>query len=54
MKEDIIKQINELETQREQAKEVFIKCIGAIEVLKGLLENNDDKKSKSKKDDSGT
>ena len=43
--------IEGLKNQREQAKELFIKCQGAIEVLEAMLEeeNKDSKESKNKK-----
>ena len=33
----IEKRIEQLKAQQEQAKEVFIKCTGAIEVLEAML-----------------
>ena len=46
--EDLNKKLENLKNQQEQAKELFIKCQGAIEVLKQLQEE----KSKDSKKDS--
>ena len=50
-REEILNEINNLKKQKEQFKEVFIKCIGALEVLEGMLKEND--KKDTKKDDTG-
>ena len=47
-KEKILEKIELLKTQRQQAKEVFIKCEGAIEVLKDLVSSNDKKDERKK------
>ena len=41
---DIKEKIDNLTKQQEQAKEVFIKCQGAIEVLTEMLNEKDKKK----------
>ena len=46
-KEEFTAKIEQLKKQQEQAKELFIKCEGAIEVLQGLLK--EDKSEKKKK-----
>ena len=38
--------LENLKSQQEQSKEIFIKCQGAIEVLQGMI----DEESKDKKD----
>ena len=43
-KEELLEKLELLKTQQQQAKEVFIKCEGAIEVLKDLVKNYDKKK----------
>ena len=45
-KEEFTAKIEQLKKQQEQAKELFIKCEGAIEVLQGLMKENNDKKKK--------
>jgi hypothetical protein len=46
---DLNEKISNLKAQQEQAKELFIKCQGAIELLEAMLEE-DDKKSSKKED----
>ena len=43
---DLNEKILNLKKQREQAKEMFVKCQGAIEVLEAMLK--EDKKDKKK------
>ena len=45
-KKKIEEEIKFYESQREQAKEIFIKAIGSIEALKKVLEDKKDKRSK--------
>ena len=45
---DLKERIDALKTQQEQAKEVFIKCLGAIEVLTEMLEEKPKKSKKGK------
>ena len=47
--EDLNKKIEGLKTQQEQAKELFIKCQGAIEFLEGMVKEAEEA-SKDKKD----
>ena len=44
---DLKEKIANLKKQQEQAKELFVKCQGAIELLEAMLEEN---KGKEKKD----
>tara|TARA_Y100000310_G_scaffold201101_1_gene201184 strand:- start:349 stop:495 length:147 start_codon:yes stop_codon:yes gene_type:complete len=44
---DLNEKIENLKKQQEQAKEIFVKCQGGIEVLEGILKE----KSKDKKED---
>ena len=46
--EDLNKKIEGLKGQQEQAKELFIKCQGAIEFLEGMIK--EEEASKEKKD----
>ena len=47
---DLNEKILNLKKQREQAKEMFVKCQGAIELLEGMLEEDKEKKeTKDKK-----
>ena len=48
--EDLNKKIESLKSQQEQAKELFIKCQGAIELLEGMIKEAEDVASKDKKD----
>ena len=43
---DLNERIENLKKQQEQAKEIFVKCQGAIEVLEGLLEEEESPKDK--------
>ena len=43
---DLKEKLENLKKQQEQAKEVFLKCQGAIEVLEAMLK--EDKKDKKK------
>ena len=45
-KKKIEEEIKFYESQREQAKEIFIKAIGSIEALKKVLEDKKDNRSK--------
>ena len=45
------KRIQDLKGQQEQAKELFIKCQGAIEVLESMKEEENKEKDSSKKED---
>tara|TARA_Y100000593_G_C4284958_1_gene324916 strand:- start:178 stop:327 length:150 start_codon:yes stop_codon:yes gene_type:complete len=38
--------IKELRNQQEAAKELFIKCQGAIEVLEGMMKEEEEKEKK--------
>lgn len=47
---DLEEKIKSLKNQQEQAKEMFVKCQGAIEVLESLLkEEQESSKKESKK-----
>ena len=46
--EDLNKKVEGLKVQQEQAKELFIKCQGAIEFLEGMIK--EEEASKEKKD----
>ena len=41
--------LENLKSQQEQAKEMFIKCQGAIEVLEAMLKEQESSKKESKK-----
>jgi hypothetical protein len=43
--------IKELRTQQEAAKELFIKCQGAIEVLENMIKEEKEKEKKDVKKD---
>ena len=43
---ELNEKIENLRKQQEQAKEIFVKCQGAIEVLEGLLEEEESPKEK--------
>ena len=47
--EDLNKKLENLKNQQEQAKELFIKCQGAIEFIQGMIDEEKDKKKKDKK-----
>ena len=42
--------IQSLKSQQEQAKEIFIKCQGAIELLESMKEEDKEKDSSKKED----
>ena len=46
--EDLKGKLENLKNQQEQAKELFIKCQGAIEFIEGIIDE-EDKKKKDKK-----
>ena len=46
---DLKEKLENLKKQQEQAKEVFLKCQGAIEILNCILEEDDGKKEKKDK-----
>ena len=43
---ELNEKIENLRKQQEQAKELFVKCQGAIEVLEGLLKEEESSKEK--------
>jgi hypothetical protein len=45
-KEELMKKIKQLKSQQEQAKELYIKCEGAIEVLNTLIDDTSKNKKK--------
>ena len=45
---DLKEKIDNLKSQQEQAKELFIKCQGAIEFLEAMQEEEKDKKEDKK------
>ena len=47
--EDLDKKIEGLKTQQEQAKELFVKCQGAIEVLEAMKKEAEEPKDKKDK-----
>ena len=46
---DLNEKILNLKKQQEQAKELFVKCQGAIEVLEAMLEEDKEEKKENKK-----
>ena len=44
--EDFNKKLENLKNQQEQAKELFIKCQGAIECIQGMIDEEKEKKDK--------
>ena len=48
--EDIQTKLDNLKTQQAQAKEIFVKCQGAIELVEAMLEEEASKKSEGKKE----
>jgi len=46
---DLNEKILNLKKQQEQAKELFVKCQGAIEVLEAMLEEDKEEKKDNKK-----
>tara|TARA_R100000808_G_scaffold20654_1_gene44627 strand:- start:1416 stop:1577 length:162 start_codon:yes stop_codon:yes gene_type:complete len=47
--ENLDEKIQNLKSQQEQAKEIFVKCQGAIELLEALKEEEKEGKDKSSK-----
>ena len=47
--EDLNKKLDNLKNQQEQAKELFIKCQGAIEFIQGMIDEEKDTKEKKDK-----
>lgn len=45
---DLNEKIESLKKQQEQAKELFVKCQGAIEMLESMLEEEKDSKKDKK------
>ena len=45
---DLNEKIESLKKQQEQAKELFVKCQGAIELLESMLEEEKDSKKDKK------
>ena len=43
---DLNEKILNLKKQQEQAKELFVKCQGAIEILEAMLEENKEEKKR--------
>ena len=46
---DLNEKILNLKKQQEQAKELFVKCQGAIEILEAMLEEDKEEKKDNKK-----
>tara|TARA_R110002020_G_scaffold21649_4_gene73576 strand:+ start:1538 stop:1675 length:138 start_codon:yes stop_codon:yes gene_type:complete len=44
--EDLKEKIEHLREQQEQAKQLFVKCQGAIEVLESMMEKDSEKDKK--------
>ena len=47
--EDLDKKVENLKVQQEQAKELFVKCQGAIEVLEAMKKEAEEPKDKKDK-----
>ena len=47
--EDLQTKLDNLKSQQEQAKELFVKCQGAIELVESMLEEKTPKDKKDKK-----
>ena len=47
--ESIEKKLENLKNQQEQAKELFIKCQGAIEFVESMIKEQESSKEKKKK-----
>ena len=47
--EDLNKKLENLKQQQEQAKEIFIKCQGAIELIQSMLDEEKEDKKDNKK-----
>ena len=43
---DLEKKLENLKKQQEQAKEIFVKCQGAIEFVQSMLDDEKEKKDK--------
>ena len=43
---DLEKKLENLKKQQEQAKEIFVKCQGAIELVQSMLDDEKEKKDK--------
>ena len=43
---DLEKKLENLKKQQEQAKEIFVKCQGAIELVQSMLDEEKEKKDK--------
>ena len=41
--------LNNLKSQQEQAKEIFVKCQGAIELIEAMIKEESEKKDKKDK-----
>ena len=49
---ELLKKLDSIKQQQEQARELFVKCQGAIELLEGLIKEQESSKNKTKdKDD---
>tara|TARA_R100000458_G_scaffold42946_2_gene40863 strand:- start:2742 stop:2888 length:147 start_codon:yes stop_codon:yes gene_type:complete len=46
---DLKEKLENLKKQQEQAKEIFVKCQGAIEMIESMLEENKEEKKDNKK-----
>jgi len=46
---DLKEKLENLKKQQEQAKEIFVKCQGAIEMIESMLEENKEEKKDKKK-----
>ena len=47
--EDLNKKLEDLKKQQEPAKEIFIKCQGAIEFVESMIKEQESSKEKKKK-----
>ena len=45
---DLKEKLENIKKQQEQAKELFVKCQGAIELLEGLIEEQESSKKEKK------
>ena len=48
--EDLQAKLENLKGQQDQARELFVKCQGAIELVEAMLEEKTSKKSEDKKE----
>ena len=46
---DLKEKLENLKKQQEQAKEIFVNCQGAIEMIESMLEENKEEKKDNKK-----